>query len=157
MATLRLRLKNLRTLYSMRLPLDPAYDELIPLVRSIYDTVQTELTALIDADTGTAGGGEHGEDVPVEAVRQLSLRLSGWGYQSTHAAIPDDGKRPLAAHFARLAALHRREVYLGAATALGLLTDMYDPEHANEQDMEELMARMDEGADEEGGAGEGDA
>jgi hypothetical protein len=40
MPTLRLRLKNLRAVYSMRLPADPEYAELVPLVSKLYDTVQ---------------------------------------------------------------------------------------------------------------------
>jgi hypothetical protein len=157
MATLRLRLKNLRASYSMRLPIDPKYAKLVPLAHELYDSVRTELSALIDTAADSGGSGEQGEDVPVEAVRQLALKLTGLGMRSTQYPIPNDGKHPEAVLFTRLAALLQQEVYLGAATALGLLTDMYDPEHASERDLEEEMARLWEGADEEGGAGEGDA
>src|SRR5689334_1701330 len=103
MATQRLRLKNLRASYLMRLPTNPDNADLARMVRLLYDTVRTELSTLIDTAADTGGSGEHGEDVPIEAVRQLSLELSWKGMRATGGSIPDDGKHPAAVVAVRLA------------------------------------------------------
>jgi hypothetical protein len=72
------------------LPFDPEYAELARLVRPLYDTVRTELSTLIDMAADTVESGEQGEDMLVEAVRQLSLTLTDWGMRATDGSIPDD-------------------------------------------------------------------
>lgn len=135
MSTLRLRLKNLKTLYSLRPSDAPEYARLIEQVARVpYEIVQQEIATVLAAHMG---------DIPVQAVRDLGLTLTAITLQKPELPADLAAKGGTAEEFAKLGILYMHEVLFGAATALSLLADLFDPNRVNsEEDLEEWLARQ---------------
>lgn len=135
----RVSVKNIRTLYMMRPAWHLAYREVIERVAKLPpQEVVRQIDTLLHAYTG---------DIPVEAVREVGLRLNGWGLRLPNVAPNDDVQTPAGVEAMKLAALYAAEIYFGAARSLDLLANRYDEQRAEEQDIEDLM-RLDEEEDE---------
>jgi hypothetical protein len=134
MATLRLRLKNLKTVYALRPNHTPENIRVVERIgKGPYDLIQTEIAAVLDAHEG---------DIPVDAVYGLATKFNRWAFNSTDEPVPATINDPIAVEMARLAALYMHEVFFGVAMTLGLLAEKFDPDwEDSDEDLEEFMAR----------------
>jgi Enoyl-(Acyl carrier protein) reductase len=131
----RLRLKNLKTIYSLRPMRRPEYRQIIERVaKPAYDVILSEIGAVLDAHEG---------DIPAEEVRQLCLKLNGWSFQLPEVTTQYGVKTPLGIELTKLGMVYYAEVLVGVATALDQLLSQYDPiPGADERDLEEEMNEL---------------